>query len=1355
MASPIFIAVNQTISDIVLDDLRVTIPGSGQVNLTDNNELWRIQSDSQLLDSVNNDLVLINDGTTTLTKAESLQYLYPVASKSDLQDVQSEADKTVWANVAAALGGEAASNAYYVFKSDGYGDGYMVKNTQVIPKRLTVGTSGDVDYTSIKTAIDYAYANGATALNPWEIIVRPGTYTENPMTLYPGINVLAGSGQRITTVTIAAANPNEHLFTCYGGVLAGFSIKGVTDSAKYLIYCNTAYSLVVLHSLSLYNCSNGVFAGNGSNVIMLNSSMIIDGPSQGLTTGITADGYGTYLGISGLFVSCPSALLPYYATNPIQTVCKVTNQAEAYIVTITARCAPKDNTADVFFIDQESKLTLLSGEIANSGNAVHIGSSGSNTSVTCNGIVFTNNLLNIFNESSTGSVFINASIDNDNYYSVTGSTRTGIIQDRISKNTKLIGDINYEYPTNTQLNLQDYFYDFISTGYCDGGTVTDAGGLTVDITAGEGFCRRGTPYFDTFSVEWDGYTAMPLQANATNYIHYSTLTSSLQSSTTPVGDSEILLATVITNGSSIRFLHNTKNNITQINTNLQNYLLTTRKTFQISGIATIQGTTNRKLDISSGSYYLGLEQISVAGSGGDATFSYFYGTNGATEVSGQTLLDITQYDNAGTLTTMTDGYYRVDTVYVTSDNRISVIYGTEQFSSSALAQSASLANSPSFIELTAYSTAKVVVLKNSGIDTIIDARPSTSTVGGSGSGVSVHSALAGLSADDHTQYLLATGARSMSGSLNMGGFDITNVGNVDGVDVSTHASRHNPGGLDALATGTPVAISVGASPAAGSASSYSLSDHQHGITTAAPSTIGTSNSAGTASSVSRSDHVHNHGNQTDGNHHATAIAGVSNGFLSSTDKSKLDGIEAGATNTALASATPSAVDATTGSVGVGTTAARSDHTHTVNTAAPSALTVGGSNVTGTNVTLSRSDHAHSLPAFGSTSGTFAEGNDSRLTNDRTASGLRTATTVVSISGATAPTSGQALVASSSILATWVSVVPQTRTISTTNGISGGGDLSANLTISPTYGTTANTICQGNDSRLSDDRAASGLRSATTIVSISAATAPTSGQVLTASSGSLATWVTPLQLTSSAPANVTKAAASVGVAADAARSDHKHDITTASASALSVGGSSAEGTATSLARSDHTHALPAFGTTAGTFCQGNDSRLSDDRTASGLKTATTVVSISGATAPSAGQVLTANSSTNATWQNVTASTITNDEVTGTSTITTTSATAVLMTGMTVTPAAGDYLVWFTGDHIDSTNGATITTSIYVNGALVTSSERLFTNSTNTQRTSFCCVAKVTVTGVEAIEGRWRRTAGTATNTRRSLAYIKVG
>lgn len=128
---------------------------------------------------------------------------------------------------------------------------------------------------------------------------------------------------------------------------------------------------------------------------------------------------------------------------------------------------------------------------------------------------------------------------------------------------------------------------------------------------------------------------------------------------------------------------------------------------------------------------------------------------------------------------------------------------------------------------------------------------------------------------------------------------------------------------------------------------------------------------------------------------------------------------------------------------------------------PVGLTVGGSNVDGVATTVSHSDHEHELPDFGTSAGEFCEGNDSRLSDARTPSGAA------------------------------------------------GGQLGGTFP-NPTvnHGTTAATACAGDDARLSDDRTASGLRTASTVVAISSATAPTSGQILTATGGSAATWQSP-------------------------------------------------------------------------------------------------------------------------------------------------------------------------------------------------------------------------------------------------------
>ena len=63
------------------------------------------------------------------------------------------------------------------------------------------------------------------------------------------------------------------------------------------------------------------------------------------------------------------------------------------------------------------------------------------------------------------------------------------------------------------------------------------------------------------------------------------------------------------------------------------------------------------------------------------------------------------------------------------------------------------------------------------------------------------------------------------------------------------------------------------------------------------------------------------------------------------------------------------------------------------------------------------------------------------------------------------------------------------------------------------------------------------------------------------------------LASTAPADVTKAAAAVGTGTTSARADHKHDVSTAAPSTtLSGATTNTEGTATSLSRSDHVHAV---------------------------------------------------------------------------------------------------------------------------------------------------------------------------------------
>lgn len=121
-----------------------------------------------------------------------------------------------------------------------------------------------------------------------------------------------------------------------------------------------------------------------------------------------------------------------------------------------------------------------------------------------------------------------------------------------------------------------------------------------------------------------------------------------------------------------------------------------------------------------------------------------------------------------------------------------------------------------------------------------------------------HSQLTGLGNDDHLQYIRTDGTRSFTGDQSFGGNDLINVGTVNSVVVEAHSSRHLPSGADPLTTGTP-------------------------------NTIGTTNNTGNSDDFARGNHSHDHGNQTTPSHHAVATTSA-NGFMSSADKTKLDGI---------------------------------------------------------------------------------------------------------------------------------------------------------------------------------------------------------------------------------------------------------------------------------------------------------------------------------------------------------------------------------------------------------------------------------------------------------------------------------
>jgi hypothetical protein len=777
-------------------------------------------------------------------------------------------------------------------------------NTRTVAQHLTIGQAGsDVDYTDLETAVAAAIVGGAGTPDAYglpiefELIVYPGTYIVNntvPIVVPIGINIRSFE-VRVDTVFVIASNPNVDLFDVQGGFICGLNASGVTNALNCLFRINTAPTLSVLHSISIFNCSTGVSVSDGASCIITNASMIISGANMGIGEGIVCSGSGSYVGISGLLASVPSAVLPAYTVNPIDRVMRASDGAELYLSAGTLRVASKlvtaPDVADILFVESGATATVSGAEIAHSGNALHIGAAGSNSVIIIQGSNIKDNLENLLNDSSTGSIYPNISADVTGYTGVSGSVLCGIIQSRSEQLIRLIGNAKYQYLTSEyDVDLSRQFADYNSTGVSFGGLVSAVSGLNVLVTAGSGWIRRGSTNFDSKFVSWTQVNSLTLTDNATNYVVYDSASSQISDSVSPPGyGTSILLATIVTASGAIRFIHRTRNYLTAPMEQLRDYLLDTRKQRLKTGLAVVAGTGVDHFTIDPGSYYIGLDIITRGSITTDAYFNYFWGAGGANESASTNEVDSARYDLAGTRTAFTTGYFKADTVIVTSDGRVSVIYGTSEYATQVEAEAAPAANIPSFMEPTSFPLALLVIEQGVGIVSIIDIRPQGDSGSGTGTGgVSDHGLLSGLPDDDHEQYLLVSGSRAMSGDLQMGGQSITGVNQVDGVDVSAHKSRHDAGASDGLTTGVPAGLLVGNTSSTGGASSWAVSNHVHGVPRGTPSSIGLTNVIGSSTDFVGADHVHAHGNLGPGTSLHSAVTTSLNGFMISTDKLKLD-----------------------------------------------------------------------------------------------------------------------------------------------------------------------------------------------------------------------------------------------------------------------------------------------------------------------------------------------------------------------------------------------------------------------------------------------------------------------------------
>lgn len=987
--------------------------------------------------------------------------------------------------------------------------------------------AGAGEYSTIADAI--ASITDASVSKPYTVEVHPGVYSSVALTI-PAYVVISGYGAGFSTVispsaVLGATDPFITIETnggINGCMLAGggTGIAILAASAGSLFINNivfAGFTTIVRCTAATAACALTLF--DCAVQTPFTTGVICEQASGGFTASITASGL--------IVVGGASDVSAFRVVGDLASM-TVSNSTIRGLSTGYGFYVSSGATLDTSSIQIDACAYGLYAANVGSGPIIHAMAAG----------IFDSGTSGIYIDHPGTTGVYTGSVSRDSVYVDAGSTFTLSYVDPAG-GTVSIGDFAYSpFPGGTITDHGALLEYTSGLGTHSGGAVSAGVGLAVDVAAGEGYVSTGVfPDQQLLRVVWDAGT-VSLSANTTYYVRV-VATGTIAGTTahpdrvgnvgtiSAVGSlpdqyTTLVLARVRTTASGIEFIDPQLYGNYHGNESVRGFLRESfGAVFASGGIIT---PTGLQLAVSSGVYWWMTNRIATTGiSIGTPWFAYYHSSGVWTRAS-QSAVSATQYDDGTNLTSLTASYYTKHTMYTVGSGAAEqyfVVYGGSQSADLNVIRAASITTPPSYFSEGIVLIGAIIVQEgNTSVVEIIDLRPTVGSIGAGTGSPSDHGQLTGLADDDHPQYLLVSGARAMTGALDMGGNAITNVGNVDGVDVSAHSARHLPNGADPLTTAAPLTtLGSATTNAVGTANSFARSDHTHAIdqTTFALNsiggTLGVAKGGTGATTLTSGNFLVGAGTSAVD---TTKVAPVGT-VLGTTDTQTI-------TNKTIIGST-NAVDAsalqTTGSAVVvsGASAPSAGHALIATSSTTASWSAPGAALVDTATAIVDAGDATKRIVFdaGGTTGTTTTITAAQTTG-RTLS-LPDATDTLVGRSTSDTLANKTITAESCVFAAGsdptrevqVSVSGATTGTKTTLAFAqtAGRTLTFPDATDVIVGrTTTDTLTNKTITATSNNIAANSLKTATGIVSVASATAPSAGQVLTATSATVAEWTTP-------------------------------------------------------------------------------------------------------------------------------------------------------------------------------------------------------------------------------------------------------
>ena len=378
-----------------------------------------------------------------------------------------------------------------------------------------------------------------------------------------------------------------------------------------------------------------------------------------------------------------------------------------------------------------------------------------------------------YNQTEAGDIrFVN--IDGDN---MTGNLNvTGNVTASDFIIPAMNGNNHYE-------TLNDAFNLFNSAGRLTGGALTNPSGTNIVVEEGEGVLRIADDDISQVKfIHWDASSSISVPTNSILYfgVEYNDGSPQVVSKADYTDfdlDTDFPLGSAINQADEIYIL----NNPWWVGDGLTNVI----ERFQAEGwlkrdenmgglILGYTGTRNPTL--SAGTIWSRLTEFNIPefdSSSGDK-FDYYYRDAGGNyvEFSDQTQWNITSWDDgSGTLQPLDNNRYAVIWVWVNvALQEISLIYPQAEYPNSASAEAEEVPEFPSTWYRGGILVGRIIIKE--GVDEPVEVQ-SAFTQTFTSAEASDHGNLAGLTDDDHLQYILKNGSRELTGNWSAGNFEIS------------------------------------------------------------------------------------------------------------------------------------------------------------------------------------------------------------------------------------------------------------------------------------------------------------------------------------------------------------------------------------------------------------------------------------------------------------------------------------------------------------------------------------------------------------------------------------------------------